>query len=136
MKTILSIPIACLALLLGSTAAADIAPDPGDDDDTGETDDDDAADTCTAEVQEEELAGFTCEQCVAAEAGVCGDDYEGTDYELVCFEEGAGSITEVWCAEDDGSPGPLCAQVTGKRTAGLAIAVIALGAVAVIRRRT
>jgi len=137
MKTLTTTLLAILALVWAPTAIADIAPDPGDDDYTGETDDDDVQDTCTAEVQEDELPGFTCEECVAAETGICDQDYEGTDYELVCFDEGNDSITEVWCAEDDGGPGPLCAHVTGRRTAGLAIALIALcGAGALHRRKT
>ncbi len=128
--------LSILALVWAPAALADIAPDPGDDDYTGETDDDDDnADTCTAEVQEDELPGFTCEECVADGSGVCEQDYQGTDYELVCFDEDQGTTTEVWCAEDDGSPGPLCALDAGRRTAGLAIAVTLLGLVGWIRRR-
>ncbi len=127
--------LAILALVWAPAALADIAPDPGDDDDyTGEGDDDDAADTCTAEVQEEELDGFTCEECVANEMGECGEQYEGTDYQLVCFDEGGDSVFEVWCAEDTG-PGPVCAVVTGRSTFGAAAVVIALGVAGLIRRR-
>jgi hypothetical protein len=134
MKTLVTTLFAGLALLWAPMALADIAPDPGDDDYTGETDDDDTVDTCTAEVQEDELPGFTCEECVAAEMGICGEQYEGTEYELVCFDEGGDSVFEVWCAEDTG-PGPVCAVVTGRSTAGAAAVVIALGVVGLLRRR-
>lgn len=124
-----------LALVWAPTAGADIAPDPGDDDYTGETDDDDdTADTCTAEVQEEELQGFTCDECVSTGDVDCAADYEGTDYELVCFDEGGEGTTEVWCTEDDGDPGPLCAMSRHHRSALLATAVFALAVVVVTRR--
>lgn len=135
MKTFTTTLLVILALAWAPAALADIAPDPGDDDYTGETDDDDNQDTCTAEVQEEELQGFTCDECADDGSGSCEQEYQGTDYTLVCFDEGLDSTTEVWCAEDDGGSGPLCAQVTSRRTAGLAIAVAILGLAGLLRRR-
>lgn len=127
MKTILTTLTAALALLFAPAALADVAPDPGDDDD-----DDVAQETCTAENQEGELTGFTCEECVAEGGGTCAADYDGTNYELVCFDEAGDATTEVWCTEDTG---PSCAVMPGGRSLGIAAALLGLGVAALVRTR-
>ncbi len=131
MKTILITLLAAFALVWAPTALADVAPDPGDDDD----DDDDvvAEETCTAENQEDENPGFTCEECVGEFENDCVEHFEGTSYELVCFDTGEPS-TAVWCGEDTG-PSATCAVAASRGAAGALGAMLALFAVAALRRR-
>ena len=131
MKIISTSLTACFALVWVSTAGADIAPDPGDDDDAAE-------ETCSVAVQEEELPGFECQECVSGEVDDCSGTFEGTDYELVCFVENDDSVTEIWCTEeeDGGGSGPVCALTPDRRSAGLAAAMLGLLALHGFRRRT
>jgi hypothetical protein len=124
MKSLVKPLLASLALLWAPVALADIAPDPGDDDDTTVS--------CDTVMEEKEYDGDTCEECTS---GDCEAKYEGTDYGLVCVEEGAGHRLEAWCSSSGGS-GPLCAMVPQRRSVPLVAAVFALGVAGLIRRRS
>lgn len=111
------------AMLLSSTALADVSPGPFYRED------------CT--VEKKEQSGTTCEACSSwhgagedSDDPDCGQQYEGSDFEYVCSTRGASSWSEVWC---DGPPREGCGCTTAGFQGALGLTLV-LGLVLTRRR--